>query len=78
MRGAASLANCNLLIKGFGNAIDGDACTGAAQRSGDGVAFHGVKVVQQGVARMRCGSKKLWLNKFALLIRRTSDPWTPF
>ena len=25
-------------------------------------------MVQQGVARMRCGSKKLWLNKFALLI----------
>ena len=32
----------------------------------------------QGVARMRCGSKKLWLDKFALLIRRTSDLCTPF
>ena len=40
MRGAASLTNCNSLIKGFGNATDGDACTGAAQRSGgDGWGF---------------------------------------
>ena len=36
----ASLANCNSLIKGFGNATDGDACTGAAQPSGgDGVGW---------------------------------------
>ena len=46
MRGAASLANCNLLIKGFGNATDGDACTGTAQRSGgDGV---GLSMVWKG------------------------------
>ena len=40
MRGATSLANCNLLMKGFGNAVDRDACTGTAQwSSGDGVGF---------------------------------------
>ena len=37
----------------------------------------GVEVVRQGMARTRCGSKKLWLNKFVLLIRRTLDPAPP-
>ena len=58
--------------------------------AGDCADFHpvGVRVAEaptgyqplwtHQVTRMRCGSKKLWLNKFALLIRRTSDPCTPF
>ena len=52
------LANClcNLLIKGFGNAIDGDACTVIAQRSGgDGVGF--------SMWCTRCGSNEVWLEK---------------
>ena len=54
--------SCNLLIKGFGNAIDRDACIGIAQRSGgDGVRFSMVwrwfnKVwLEQGVARKSWG-----------------------
>ena len=61
MRGTASLANCNLLIKGFGIAVDGDACTGTAQRGGgDGVGF---PLCGGANGSTRCGSNEVWLEK---------------